>query len=174
MRSPTETEMISPGTRSSALTRETWPPFRMTFASLAEYSCRAAMAFSALLSCETPTTALRMRMVRIWQLAWLGALTMRERTHDSGVNKGAPAALVFEESEDKGDGGRTEQDQDQLVLELLKNELPQRGGRVLGDRCDGQYRWRRRDEDGERRAYSCGHAWSGARQLACQSDHRGH
>lgn len=33
---------------------------------------------------------------------------MRERTHNSRVNKGAPAALVFEESEDKRDGGRTE------------------------------------------------------------------
>jgi hypothetical protein len=45
--------------------RETWPSFANTLASLAEYSWSAAIAFSALLSCETPTTALRIRMVRI-------------------------------------------------------------------------------------------------------------
>jgi hypothetical protein len=65
MRSPIATEMTSPGTRSSALMR-LMAPSRTTLASLAEYSWRAAMAFSALVSCETPTTELRMRMVRIW------------------------------------------------------------------------------------------------------------
>lgn len=57
---------MSPGTSSSALSRKTWP-LRMTLDSLAEYSWRAAIAFSALLSCETPTTALRMRIVRIYR-----------------------------------------------------------------------------------------------------------
>lgn len=62
--SPIVTEMTSPGTSSSAFTRLTCPS-RTTFASLAEYSWRAAMAFSALVSCDTPTTAFRIRMVRI-------------------------------------------------------------------------------------------------------------
>jgi hypothetical protein len=62
--SPTEIEMMSPGTKSSALTRVTWPSL-ITLASFAEYSWRAAIACSALLSCETPTTALRIKIVRI-------------------------------------------------------------------------------------------------------------
>jgi hypothetical protein len=62
--SPTETEMTSPGTSSSAFMRAMWPS-RTAFASLAEYSCSAAMAFSALVSWETPTTAFNTRMVRI-------------------------------------------------------------------------------------------------------------
>jgi len=37
----------------------------MTLASFAEYFWSAAIAFSALLSWETPTTALRKRIVRI-------------------------------------------------------------------------------------------------------------
>lgn len=53
---------------------------------------------------------------------------------NSRVNKGTPTALVFQESENKGDSGGAEKNQYQLVLELLKNKLPQRSGRLLGDR----------------------------------------
>src|SRR5690242_538347 len=63
--SPIATETMSPGTKSSALMRLI-APSRTTLASFAEYSWRAAMAFSALVSCETPTTEFRIRIVRIY------------------------------------------------------------------------------------------------------------
>lgn len=37
------------------------------------------MAFSALLSCETPTTAFRIRMVRIWSWVNRGQLRVEVR-----------------------------------------------------------------------------------------------
>jgi hypothetical protein len=91
------------------------------------------MAFSALLSCETPTTALRTRMVRIWRRQHVRgvsescAVIFRGLTYHGRVYKCAPTALVLEEGQAEGHGGRAEQDEDKLVLELLKNKLPQRG-----------------------------------------------
>lgn len=57
-------------------------------------------------------------------------------THHSRVDKSAPATFIFEEGKHEGDGGRPEQDDNQLVLELLEDKLPQRGGGLFGDSCN--------------------------------------
>ena len=54
---------------------------------------------------------------------------------DGRVDKGTPAALLLEEGEDEGDGSGSEEYDDQLVLELLEDELPDRGRRLFGDGC---------------------------------------
>lgn len=54
-------------------------------------------------------------------------------TYDGRVDECAPTTLVFEQGEDEGDGGGSKQDEDELVLELLQNQLPQRSGRLLWD-----------------------------------------
>jgi len=55
--------------------------------------------------------------------------------NDGGVDEGAPATLVLKEGEGEGNGGRAEKDDDQLVLELLEDELPDGGGWLFGDSC---------------------------------------
>lgn len=89
------------------------------------------MAFSALLSWETPTTALRIRMVRIYveeyavrdEIKSLSQLCRRNTgcgsTYNGGIDKCTPAAFVFEQGEDKGNGGGAKQDDDELIFELL-------------------------------------------------------
>ena len=56
-------------------------------------------------------------------------------TYDCGIDKGAPAALFLEQSEDEGYGSGAEKDDNELVLELLKDELPEWGRRVLRQFC---------------------------------------
>lgn len=93
------------------------------------------MAFSALLSCETPTTAFRIRIVRIYLrpgLAFCRAQALNFGiTYNNRVNECAPATFVLEQGEDKRDGGGTKEDQDELVFELFKNKLPQGCRRLL-------------------------------------------
>ena len=62
--SPASRITISPGTSSSLFFTSIFPP-RITFDVAAAISCRASIAFSALLSCRTPSTALMMTTVRI-------------------------------------------------------------------------------------------------------------
>ena len=45
-------------------------------------------------------------------------------TYDCGVYESCPALLIFEKGKHEGHGGGTEQDDDQLVLELLEDEFP--------------------------------------------------
>lgn len=40
------------------------------------------------------------------------------------VNKRGPIVPIFKQGQDERHGGRTQQDQNQLVLELFENELP--------------------------------------------------
>jgi hypothetical protein len=59
----------------------------------------------------------------------------RKGTYDCRVYKGCPALAVFEERKHKRDSGRAEQDDDELVLELLEDELPDGRWRVFWQRC---------------------------------------
>ena len=61
--------------------------------------------------------------------------TRSQLTYHCWVDKGTPAALLLKQGEDKRDDGGTEEDYDQLVLELLKNKLPNGRGRLFGDGC---------------------------------------
>lgn len=54
-------------------------------------------------------------------------------TYHGRVDECAPTTLVLEQSEDEGDGGGSKQDKNELVLELLQDQLPQRGGRLFWD-----------------------------------------
>jgi hypothetical protein len=56
-------------------------------------------------------------------------------TYHCRVDEGGPALLVFEQGKHEGHGGRAEQDDDELVLELLEDELPDGRGRVFWQRC---------------------------------------
>lgn len=58
-------------------------------------------------------------------------------TYDCRIHEGGPVIASFEEGEHKAHGGAPEQDDDQLVLELLEDELPYRGGGVFGEGCSG-------------------------------------
>jgi hypothetical protein len=48
-----------------------------------------------------------------------GASAFRQGTYHDGINEGAPAAFLLEQSQDKGHSGRAKEDDDELVLELL-------------------------------------------------------
>lgn len=52
---------------------------------------------------------------------------------DSGVDEGTPATLLLEKREYERDGGRAQEDENQLVLELFQDKLPDRCRRFLGD-----------------------------------------
>jgi hypothetical protein len=54
-------------------------------------------------------------------------------TYDGRVDEGTPTTFILEESQDKGDGGGTEQDEDELIFELLQDQVPQGRGRLFGD-----------------------------------------
>lgn len=60
----------------------------------------------------------------------------QKETHNGGIDKCAPAAFILEQGEDKRHSGRAKEDEDELVLELLEDELPEGRGRLF---CDG---WR--------------------------------
>ena len=78
------------------------------------------MAFSALLSWETPTTALRIRIVRICDIRLAIASVLEAMsTYDSWIDKRAPTAFIFKKSKNERDGSGTEQDDDKLVFELF-------------------------------------------------------
>lgn len=65
------------------------------------------MAFSALLSCDTPTIALRMRIVRIWpNQCMVFSVPDRGATYNDRIDKGCPVSIFFKEGEDEGDRGR--------------------------------------------------------------------
>jgi hypothetical protein len=82
------------------------------------------MAFSALLSCETPTTALRIRIVRICDCENLLKQRGEGCTYNRGIYKSSPATTFFKESQNEGDYGGSKKNNDKLVLELLKDQLP--------------------------------------------------
>lgn len=60
-------------------------------------------------------------------------------THHSRVDESGPATLFFKQGKNERHGGAPQQDQDQLVLELLEDELPERRGGVIGNGCRGMY-----------------------------------
>lgn len=122
------------------------------------------MAFSALLSWETPTTPLRMRIVRICEIQVSDLLgvkhagSKKQVTYDNRVDKGTPTFFLVKEGQDEGDSGGTEKDNNELILELLKDKLPKGGGRLLGNgykRLENSSKWWR----GYHRelTYSCAH-----------------
>lgn len=59
----------------------------------------------------------------------------QDSTHHSRVDKCAPTALIFKERKGEGDNSGTEKNDDKLILELLEDELPDRGGRFFRDSC---------------------------------------
>lgn len=61
----------------------------------------------------------------------------RKKTYNGGIDKCAPAAFVLEQGQDEGHGGGAKEDEDELVLELLEDELPEGRGRLLGDSLRG-------------------------------------
>ena len=74
------------------------------------------MAFSALLSWETPTTPLRMRMVRIYGRQVNGLLNknkIEERvcTYNNWVNESTPALFIVEKCQNERDSGGTKKDE---------------------------------------------------------------
>lgn len=84
--------------------------------------------------------------------------TYHHRVHESG-----PVVRLFKQSEHKGYGGGTKQYQDQLILELLENKLPERRGRFFWERCAGcQYNFLGRGTW----AYNCSHNAFSLLQLA--------
>lgn len=52
---------------------------------------------------------------------------------NGGVDEGGPSLLFFEKGEDEGDGGAGQEDDNELVLELLEDELPEGSGRLFGN-----------------------------------------
>lgn len=56
-------------------------------------------------------------------------------TYHCWVNEGTPTAFFLEKSEHKGYDGGTEKDDNELVLELLEDELPDGGGWLFGNGC---------------------------------------
>lgn len=55
-------------------------------------------------------------------------------TYNCWIHKRSPIVTLLEKSQHEGDSGRSQQDDDQLVLELLENEFPDRCRRVLWQR----------------------------------------
>jgi hypothetical protein len=53
------------------------------------------------------------------------------KTYNYGVHESGPSISAFEQGEDEGYGGGSEKNQDELILELLQNQLPQRSWRVF-------------------------------------------
>lgn len=47
-----------------------------------------------------------------------------DETYHSRVNKRGPIVAIFKQGQDERHGGRAQQDQNQLVLELFENEFP--------------------------------------------------
>lgn len=45
-------------------------------------------------------------------------------TYNCRVNKCSPAFLLLKQGENKRNSSRTKQDEDELILELLEDELP--------------------------------------------------
>lgn len=56
-------------------------------------------------------------------------------TYNCGINECAPATLLFKERKDEGHSSGSEKNNDQLVLELLQDQLPNGRRRFLGDGC---------------------------------------
>ena len=54
---------------------------------------------------------------------------------NGGVDECGPSLLFFEKGEDEGNGSAGKEDDDELVLELLEDELPQRSRRLFGNGC---------------------------------------
>ena len=60
---------------------------------------------------------------------------VRSNTYDCWVYKGSPSLAVLEQGKHEGDGSGAKQDDDELVLELLEDELPDGRRRILWQRC---------------------------------------
>ena len=60
---------------------------------------------------------------------------MGNGAYHGGIDERAPATFIFDEGQGKRHGGRTQENYDQLVLELLQDELPNGRGGLLGDCC---------------------------------------
>lgn len=57
-------------------------------------------------------------------------------TYHCWVDECAPAFLVVEKGKNERNSSRAQEDNDELVLELLQNELPNGRGGFLGDHCE--------------------------------------
>lgn len=86
-------------------------------------------------------------MVRICEIlsehSW--ALRRADTTYYDGIDKDGPVVALFEQGEDERDGGRGEENNDKLVLELFQDEFVQRCWWVFGKSWrDGQQQFRAR------------------------------
>ena len=57
----------------------------------------------------------------------------RTKTYNDGIDKCAPAAFVLEQGQDEGHGSGAKEDEDELILELLEDELPERRRRLFSN-----------------------------------------
>ena len=62
---------------------------------------------------------------------------IRGDTYDDWVHERCPIAALLEKGEYKGNSSGTQQDQDQLVFELFKDEFPNRSARIFWQCCCG-------------------------------------
>jgi hypothetical protein len=59
--------------------------------------------------------------------------SITDTTYNCRVNKSCPATILFEKCQDERHSSRTEEDDNQLILELFKNQLPKRSRRIFCD-----------------------------------------
>lgn len=65
------------------------------------------------------------------------SISDEDEEDDGGLDKGGPFVVtLLEQGEAKGDDGRDEEDDDELVLKLFEDELPQWGSGLLRDLCE--------------------------------------
>jgi hypothetical protein len=55
------------------------------------------------------------------------------KTYNDGIDEGAPATFILEQCQDEGHSSGAKKNEDELVLELLKDELPERRWRVFSN-----------------------------------------
>ena len=64
-----------------------------------------------------------------------GGVGNQDEKNDNGLYKGRSSVVLLQHGQHKRDGGSNEKNDDELVLELLENHLPERGRVVLGEFC---------------------------------------
>lgn len=59
----------------------------------------------------------------------------QDQKDDNGLHKRRSRVVLFQNGEHKRDGGSNKKNDDELILELLENHLPEGRGIVLGEFC---------------------------------------
>lgn len=64
-----------------------------------------------------------------------GGVGDQDQENNNGFDKGSARVVLLQHGEDERDTGGNKKDNDELILELLQNHLPERGGFLLGEFC---------------------------------------